>query len=424
MSSWRAIAIVALVAVAGAVAVALVSRTPANVRNADPGRSATDPSLGPTFTDMQVARHAAFRGPGYLALAVTLVTQIVVLLVLARGPFGRLVGAVERLPGGILVHAAAAGIVIAAIVTMALLPVGFVRGFIVARDWGLSTQGFGGWVGDTVRGTLVGSVTSGIAAAAFFGIVRWKPGSWWVWGWAGFTVLTAALVFLWPVAIAPLFNRFTPLEDAALAARIKTMALREGVEVDDVLVSDASRRTTAENAYVAGLGGTKRMVLYDTLVERGGEDETLFVAAHELGHEAEGHVLKGVLVSSIGLLLGFGALTLIARTLPGLWSWGGASGVGDLRALPLLLLFALAAGAVALPVENALSRNQEATADRIALRLTDDPDTAVRVFRRLAFSNLADLRPPAVATLLLYTHPPIDERIRNAIKFAPAAPRG
>ena len=98
--------------------------------------------------------------------------------------------------------------------------------------------------------------------------------------------------------------------------------------------------------------------------------------------------------------------------------------MGDLRALPLLLLFALAAGAVALPVENTLSRNQEATADRIALRLTDDPETAVRVFRRLAFSNLADLRPPAAATWLLYTHPPIDERIRNAIEFSPAAPGG
>ena len=415
MSTWRAVAIVTLVAIAGATIVALASRTPSNVRNADPDRAATDPSLGATFTDAQVARHAAFRGPGYLALAVTLITQIALLLLLARGPFVRLVTGVEKLPGGFLVHAAVLGIAIASMMTLAVLPVAFVRGFIVARDWGLSTQDLGGWIGDTLRSLLVGSVTSGIAAVAFYGIVRWRPGSWWIWSWAGFSLLTAVLVFLWPVAIAPLFNRFTPVEDPRIASRIRAMARSEGVTIGEVLVADASRRTTAENAYVAGLAGTKRMVLYDTLLERGGEDETLFVAAHELGHEAEGHVWKGVLVSSAGLLLGFGALALTAKASPELWRWSGASGVGDPRALPLLLLFVLVAGAIALPFENALSRNNEATADRIALRLTDDPDTAVRVFRRLAFSNLADLRPPPAVRLLLYTHPPVDERIRNVI---------
>ena len=416
------VAIATLMAIAGTAIVALASRTPANVRNADPDRSATDPSLGASFTDEQVSRHAAFRGPGYLALAVTLITQIALLLLLARGPFARFVEIVARLPGGFVVHSAVVGIAIAAMMTIAVLPLGFVRGFIVARDWGLSTQDLGGWIGDTLRSVLVGSVTSGVAAVAFYGIVRWKPGSWWIWGWAGFSLLTAALVFLWPVAIAPLFNRFTPIEDPGIAARIKAMARSEGVPIDEVLVADASRRTTAENAYVAGLAGTKRMVLYDTLLERGGEDETLFVAAHELGHESEGHVWKGVLVSSAGLLLGFGALALFANATPGLWKWGGASGVGDPRALPLLLLFVLVAGAIALPFENALSRNNETTADRIALRLTNDPDTAVRVFRRLAFSNLADLQPPAVVTFLLYTHPPVDERIRNAIELSDEAP--
>ena len=415
MSTWRVVAIVTLMAIAGATIVALASRTPLNVRNADPDRAATDPSLGANFTDAQVSRHAAFRGPGYLALAITLITQIALLMLLARGPFARLVTGVQGLPGGFLVHAAVLGIAIAAMMTLVVLPVGFVRGFIVARDWGLSTQDLGGWVGDTLRSFLVGFVTSGVAAAAFYGIVRWQPGSWWIWCWAGFSLLTAVLVFLWPVAIAPLFNRFTPVEDQRIASRIKAMARSEGVAIDEVLVADASRRTTAENAYVAGLAGTKRMVLYDTLLERGGEDETLFVAAHELGHEAEGHVWKGVLVSSAGLLLGFGALALIAKASPALWRWSGASGAGDPRGLPLLLLFVLVAGVIALPFENALSRNNEVTADRIALRLTDDPDTAVRVFRRLAFSNLADLRPPPAVTLLLYTHPPVDERIRNVI---------
>jgi STE24 endopeptidase len=156
------------------------------------------------------------------------------------------------------------------------------------------------------------------------------------------------------------------------------------------------------------------MVLYDTLIRSGSPRETEFVAAHELGHAAENHVLKGVALSSVGLLAGFGMLAFVAaRAAP--WRWAGAEGIADLRAIPLLLLFLAVASLVALPVENAVSRRFEARADRIAIELTGDPDTAVRSFRRLAFSNLADLRPPRPAVWLLYTHPPIPDRIRAAL---------
>jgi STE24 endopeptidase len=187
------------------------------------------------------------------------------------------------------------------------------------------------------------------------------------------------------------------------------------VTVDDVLVSDASRRTTAENAYVAGIGSSKRLVLYDTLIDAGSEDETLYVVAHELGHRAEGHVVQNVIIASVGLLGGFAALAWLARR-DGLWSWGGAEGISDLRAVPLLMLFVTVVTLVLLPAENLISRAHERKADEIALELTGDPSTAVRTFRRLAFSNLADLRPHPLAVAVLFTHPSIPDRIEAALQ--------
>ena len=183
------------------------------------------------------------------------------------------------------------------------------------------------------------------------------------------------------------------------------------------MVADASKRSTAENAYVAGLGTTKQVVLYDTLIAAGDRDETLFVVAHELGHDVENHVLKNLLVSSAGLLVGFAGLAWLS-TRSGLWSWAGASGIADLRALPLLMLITVMVAVLLLPVQSALSRSFEAHADRIAIDLTEDPDAAVRAFRRLALNNIADLRPPGIAVWTLFSHPPIADRIRSILEHS------
>lgn len=396
---------------AAAAIVGYASRTPAEVREARPGREATDPALGATFTDEQVARHGAFRAPGYLAYALGILISLSFLLLLARGPFSGFVDRVEQIRGGWIVHAVVLAVVLTFLSALISLPLGYVRGFVVARDWGLSTQDFGGWLSDQGRALLVGAVIAAVMAVAFFGLVRWQPRSWWLWGWAAFTALTALLFFVYPVLIAPLFHRFTPLEEGSLRERAFALGEAAGVELDDVLVADASRRTTAENAYVAGLGGTKQLVLYDTLIEAGSEDETAFVIAHELGHRTRDHVPKGVAVSSAGLLVAFGALYLLSRRAE-LWAWGGAEGVGDLRAVPLLLVFASVATLVLSPAQAAVSRHFEREADRIAVRLTSDPDVAIRSFRRLAFSNIADLRPPGPVVWFLYSHPPVVDRIR------------
>lgn len=403
-----------VVSCAGAALVALSSRAPAGLRGVEFDRSDTDPSLGAEFTQEQIKRHGIFRRSTYIGFAAGLVLEVVVLLLLARGPIARLVTTIESWRGGLVVHAAVLGIALAVITALVALPLSFIRGYVVARAWGLSTQTALGWATDLVKGLGVGAIVAAVSTIAFFAVVRWAPRTWWLWGWAAFTALTALMVWLYPVAIAPLFNKFTPLEDAELTRRITTVAQDAGVHVDEVLVSDASRRTTTENAYVAGLGSTKQVVLYDTLLESGSEDETLFVVAHELGHEKENHVVKNLVVTSLGLLLGFGALKLLAGW-SGLWSWTGASGIADLRALPVLLLFGVIAGFLTLPMQNTVSRNFEQRADEIALELTSEPEVAVRSFRRLALANLADLRPPSLAVWLLFSHPPIPERIETAL---------
>lgn len=417
MTPMRAAVLLLIIAIVSGAALAVASRVPAEVRSAKPGPEAYDPSLGARFTPEQVARHGAYRGPAYLALALSTLVELVALVFLARGLMPRAVTVIERLPGGWPVIAAVATVFLVVVVVVATLPLSYVRGFAIEHAWQLSTRSFGGWLSDIARSVGVTAVISAIAAIAFFGLIRAFPRTWWLWGWVAFSLLTIALTFLFPIVIAPLFNKFTPLEDPALRARVVALAEDAGVTLDDVLVADASKRTTAENAYVAGVGATKRMVLYDTLIDAGGQDETAYVAAHELGHEVHHHIWKSTLVSSMALLAGFAVLAWLSHRV-GVWQWAGARGIDDIRALPLLALFVTVAGLMALPLQNGISRHFERDADTVALQLTKDPDTAVETFRRLAFSNLADLRPHPVAEWLLFTHPSIPERIERALSVA------
>ena len=416
--SWiRALLLIATLSLAGAGLVGLVSSAPAEVRERHPSDGATDPALGSSFTDDQIARHAAYRRPGYVSYLTGLVLQVIALVVLAKGPWRSLMDAFEARVAPWPLRALLAGAVIALILTAVTLPLAFVRGFVVEHAWGLSTQTTTGWAADQMKSAAVGAVTSAVAAVVFFAVVRWQPATWWLWGWGAFTALTAVMFFLWPVVVAPLFNDFAPLDDGPLDERVRALGIEAGVPVDEVLVADASRRTTAENAYVAGLGGTKRLVLYDTLLAAGDEDQTAFVVAHELAHQAEGHVPKNLAISSAGLLAAFGLLGWLG-TREGLWGWAGADGPADVRALPLLVLLMTALTVASMPLQGALSRRFEADADEIAIRLTEDPDAAVGAFRRLALNNLADLDPPPLAVALFYSHPPIPDRIEAALATA------
>ena len=386
-----------------------MSRAPADVRAP---RSDTTTAAG-DFTDADVARHGAFRGPLYLAFFLSTGVQLALLLLLRGRPIAEVVEWAERLGGGWAVRYAAVAAVVVGSLALVELPLAAVRGYAIQRAWHLSNQDVSAWLLDQAKGFGLSLVFAAIAAVAFFAVVRWQPRTWWVWGIGAFSLLTLVLVFLYPVVIAPLFNRFTPLADPSLTSQIEVLASKAGVGVDRVLVADASKRSTAENAYVAGLGATKQVVLYDTLLEAGDRDETLFVVAHELAHEREAHVLKSVGVSVLGLSLGFGALAwLVGRGY--LLRWAAVSELTDARVLPALLVFALVAGLVAQPIQNAISRSFESRADAVAYDLVGDTEPAVKAFERLARSNIADLKPPALAVWMFFGHPAITDRIAAA----------
>ena len=219
------------------------------------------------------------------------------------------------------------------------------------------------------------------------------------------------LSFVAPVVLEPLFNRFAALEDEALAGELRALAERAGVPVRDVLVADASRRTTKLNAYVSGLGRTRRVVLFDTLLAAAGEPEVRLVVAHELGHRRDRHVAKFTL---LGMLGAAAAVALV-------WAVLGTR-VAAPSELPLALLLLLALELAAMPAGAWLSRRWERAADRCSLELTGDAAAFERAHVELARRNLSDLAPPRLAYLLLFSHPTAPERL--ALGRAWAAARG
>jgi STE24 endopeptidase len=308
----------------------------------------------------------------------------------------------------------AAGVTI--VVFLAGLPFSYGR-YLHDRHWGLSTQSAGGFASDAIRGTSFEIGVALVTALGFIAIVRALPRGWPLAA-GGFAVgLTVLLIYILPVVYEPLFNRFTPVEPD-VRARVVRIADRAGVKVGDVLVADASRRTTRRNAYVSGLGSTKRVVLYDTLLAESTPKEVDLVVAHELGHVAHHDLLKGTILASTGAAAAV-ALVWALVSWQRLASWIGASGPGDPRWLPFLAFVVAAASIVTLPGLNALSRRMEAAADRAAISYTRDPQTAIAVEVSLARSNIADLQPNR-----FYTHPPTLDRIQAALDWRASHPAG
>ena len=352
------------------------------------------------FSQEEVERASRYHRPLYAAVAAGSALSAAVYAVLAwpgRGLFGSISGL-----GWAGAAAAWAAIVVGA-ADLARLPLGFWGGFLRERRWGFSTQSLGGWVADRAKGLAVSLPLAAGAWTAGVALGRALPG-WWPAPAAAALALAAFLLsFLAPVVLEPLFNRFRPLDDERLAGELRALADRAGVLVRNVLVADAGRRTTKVNAYVSGLGGTRRVVLYDTLLAAADEVEIELIVAHELGHRRDRHVAKGTLLAMAGA----------AAAVVLLWAVLGAGAVSP-RELPVVLLLFVAFELAALPAGSALSRRWERAADRCALELTDDPVTFERAMRALARRNLSDLAPPRLAYLLLFSHPTPPERIALA----------
>jgi STE24 endopeptidase len=412
MTARRA-ALAAAVVLGIALALVIAVRTPWHVLPEPPGGySPVDPTAG--LPAEQVERAKDFAATLRPASLVSLLLSLAVSAVLGLTRAGaRLVTAVARPVGGgriaQLLLGVAALVVLGRLVT---LPIS-AYGEVVRHRYGLSTRSWWLWLRDVSVSTAISAAVTGLLLLSILWLVRRAPRMWWAWSAvaaAGFVVVAS---FLYPLVFEPAFNRFEPLPAGELRTDLLALADESGVPVQDVLVSDASRRTTTLNAYVSGFGGTRRIVVYDTVLDRLPDEEIESIVAHELGHVVHGDVLTGTLTGALGAAAATALLGWLLSWTP-LLRRAGADAPGDPHIVPLVLLLLAVGGLLSTPVQNLVSREIEARADLHALDLTDDPDAFVSMQRRLATANLADPDPPAAWHWFFGSHPTVAQRVAFA----------
>ncbi len=276
-------------------------------------------------------------------------------------------------------------------------------------DYGLTEQAWGPWAVDSVKSLAVSWVLTSLVLLVLVLAARRSPRMWFAWAGGAAAALTLAGSFVYPLVIEPVFNNFTPMADGPLRSSVMRLAQQEGVAVDDVLVADASRRTTTLNAYVSGFGGTRRVVVYDNLVNDLPLAEARVVIAHELAHAKHDDVVTGTVLGAVGSVLG---VSLLALALDSRWlrRRAGVAGPADPAAVPLILALTAVAMLLVSPVENSVSRAIETRADRDALVATGDSATFVRMQRELALTSLSDPTPPALSQFWFGSHPTVLQR--------------
>ena len=365
------------------------------------------------FTAFQLERAEDFRSLQRVLGVAAIGVEFATLAVLVARPPRRLLDRLEARPllGG---AAAAAGISLLLVVTG--LPI---RAWMRERslDVGLATQSWPDWAVDVVKFAGVGAVIAGIGGLAAVALVRRFPRNWWAPGALLVIAYGVVTIWLYPILIDPLFNKFEKLPQGQLRGDVMQLADRAGVDVGEVYRVDASRRTSAANAYVIGLGHSKRVVLYDNLIEDFPRNEVRLVVAHELGHQKHNDLLRGL----AWLALVAPAATFLIQALAE--RFGRHVQLGDPHARPgpsALPAIALAIGIAGLALgfaSNALSRPVEATADSFALDLTRDPGDFIKFERRITIQNVGDPDPPGGYQVLFGTHPTTVERIGSAVAW-------
>lgn len=413
----RRAALAAAVVLLAAFAVVVVVGTPWQVLpEPQGGRTALDPTAG--LPAAQVDRAEAFAAAIRPASLAALLLGLLASALLGLTPLGaRLVRAVAAPLGGRWGWQVLLGVLALAVVgRLVTLPLS-AYGEVVRHRYGLSTRSWGLWARDVVVSTAIDAALTALALLALVWLARRASRAWWALASAGAAVLVLVGSFLWPVVIEPAFNSFTPMAAGPLRSDLLALAEKNGTPVQDVLVSDASRRTTTLNAYVSGFGSTRRIVVYDTVLDRLPDEQIESIAAHELGHVATDDVLAGTLLGALG---GAGGVALLGwlLTSPRLLRRAGAQGPGDPAVVPLVLLLVAVGTLLSTPVHNLVSRQVEVRADVAALDLTGDPEAFVAMQRGLSASNLADPEPPAAWHWFFGSHPTTAQRIATAEDWA------
>jgi Zn-dependent protease with chaperone function len=289
----------------------------------------------------------------------------------------------------------------------------------IERHFGLSIQGWGSFARDWAIGQAIGLVFGAFLVWLLYAVMRKSPRRWWAWVWAAVLPVLLFVMFIEPLVIEPLFFHFSPLatEHAPLADRLRAIAMKGGEEIplDRMFLMDASEKLRSVNAYVTGIGASKRVVVWDTTLSAMTDDEIAFVFGHELGHYVLGHVLKGFAVAALGILV---ALWIASRVLAA-WLRSERWGIGRLdepASLPLFLVLFSVLGLLSSPLGGAVSRHFEHQADAFGLEATREVNAnvsqaAAHAFQRLGEIDLAEPDPNPFIVWWFYDHPPVRDRV-------------
>ncbi|GIM45617.1 metalloprotease [Collibacillus ludicampi] len=386
-----------------------------------------DPSTSGTYPSGDPANPLSFMSPDQLAKAVSFSRTkeaiyfasqgyewLVYLLILAFGLSARFRTWAARMFKRSFGQAALFTVLLMFTLSLLELPVRYFS-YRVNREYGLSNQVLGDWLTDLGKSWLVSVIIAVPLVWMGYAIVRKSPKRWWFWYWLAFIPVIVFLMFIQPLVIDPLFNKFQPLQDQALKADILSLAHQANIPADQVYEVDMSTKTNAVNAYVNGIGPSARIVLWDTTLKKLSHDEILFIMGHEMGHYVMHHVVWGMLESIGGLFI---LLWVLSRLLPHLIArygnqWGVRS-LSDHASLPLVLLVVSIVSFATSPLENYISRVYEHAADVYGIQMTGKPGVAVHAFQKLASESLSEPNPPSVVKFFLYDHPTLSERIAFA----------
>ncbi len=291
------------------------------------------------------------------------------------------------------------------------IPFGLYSSFKIEARYGFNTMTPRLWLSDFLKSISISTAMNSLLILAGLLLIQWAPDSWWIWVWTFILVYSIFFMYISPYVIEPLFNKFAPIDDESLRERIIRLTDKVGIHVGRILKMDASKRSRHTNAYFTGIGKTKRIVLFDTLLSGMDQDEIIAVLAHEIGHWKGRHILKMMVISAIVSLV---ALFLTFRLTQSDLLLRLFNISTDTLFVKLFIISFLA-GIVATPLKwfmSWLSRRHEREADRTSYELTSDGERMVSALVKLSKENLSNLYPHPLYVAIYYSHPPVLERIR------------
>ena len=295
---------------------------------------------------------------------------------------------------------------------LADLPFDYYHSFVIEERYGFNTKTVRIWLSDLVKALLLTAILGSILLSLLLLMMMYTGETWWIWAWAIFFSFQLLMTVLYPTFIAPLFNKFTPLEESVLVGKIEELAEREGINIGGIFLMDATKRSRHTNAYFSGLGKAKRIVLFDSLVQSHETDEIIAVLAHEMGHLKKNHVKKQIAtIGLISIFLFYLASKMINWEV--MFSSFGFSVMPAYAGLFLVGVLWEPLGFFLSPIGMAISRKYEREADNYSLKLLKTADPLINALKKIAKENLSNLRPHPLYVWFNYSHPPLLERIER-----------